>query len=139
MGGFGDSPRPAPEVVPEEILKLYVDDSLDADVLAARCRKAGHSLISPRAVGLSGVNDAVHLRFAVEQKVPILTADRDDFRELHELVLAVNGHHTGILLVRRGRKRREQMSAARVVRALTRLEAAGINLHNRWIILNQWQ
>ena len=52
-------------------------------------------------VGNSGIADARHLVYAIEQGVVILTHDHEDFEDLHDLIVASGGTHSGILVVRR--------------------------------------
>jgi hypothetical protein len=43
--------------------------------------------------GLGSVNDARVLAWAVAENRAVLTRDHEDFAALHDLVVAVGGHH----------------------------------------------
>ena len=46
------------------------------------------------------MSDARVLAWAVARNWPVLTRDHKDFADFHDLVIAVGGHHPGILVVR---------------------------------------
>jgi hypothetical protein len=87
----------------------------------------------------SGVSDARHLEFAIRNSRIVLTADRRDFRELHDLILAAGGHHPGIVVVRFDNNPKRDMKTAQIVRALGKLERAGVPVVDQLIILNHWR
>jgi hypothetical protein len=58
---------------------------------------------------------------------------------LHFLIREAQGHHPGILVVRRDDDPRRNMSPHDIVRALRNLENAGVPIANEYIILNAWQ
>ena len=120
-------------------MKCYVDDDLDSHLLLQLAASQKHEIISPRAAGLRGVRDATHLAYAVRQGMPILSGNRGDFEALHDLTLALQGRHFGILLVYGERERRRQMRASHIVHALGRLEAEQIPLSNALIVLNRYR
>jgi hypothetical protein len=64
-------------------MRLYLDDDLDGNVLIGLLQHAGHDVVSPRAVGTRGVQDAVHLRYAADHGLVLLTANAKDFLALH--------------------------------------------------------
>ena len=51
--------------------------------------------------------------------------------ELHDLVMAVQGHHPGILVVRKDNNPRRDLDEKRIVRALAKLLAAGVEVAAR--------
>ena len=73
-------------------MKLYLDDdSIDA-VLIALLRRAGHDARIPADAGIGGADDPVHLTHAVLQDRVLLSHNYRDFEQLHDLVVAVQGH-----------------------------------------------
>src|SRR5262249_53499792 len=82
-------------------MNLYLDDDSAKALLATLLRNAGHGVVVPLSVGLSGADDPEHLLHAVQQSLVLLTHNHDDFRILHLLVQATRGTHPGILVVRR--------------------------------------
>ncbi len=81
-------------------MNLYLDDNRSGDELAALLVKAGHQVVRPAEVSLAGASDARHLEYAIRTNLAVLTADRIDFWELHDLILTAAGSHHGILVVR---------------------------------------
>jgi len=65
-------------------LTIYLDDCVDDDHLIAALQKEGFKVFSPRKVGTSGWSDEAHLEFCAQQGFAILTANADDFHDLHE-------------------------------------------------------
>ena len=64
----------------------------------ALLRKQGHHVVTPAEVGMAGAADARHLAYAVTRQLILLTRNRIDFFDLHELVQTVGGSHAGILV-----------------------------------------
>jgi hypothetical protein len=120
-------------------MELYVDDNLTEPGLTGMLRRAGHTVIRPADVQRSGVSDARHMEFAIRHSYVVLTADRRDFRELHDVIIAAGGHHPGILIVCYDNDPKRDMRAGHIVRALTKLERAGIPVAKELIILNHWR
>ncbi len=120
-------------------MNIYLDDNISDRTLAALLVRAGHRVIRPADLGLTGETDIRHLTRAVREKLVILTADPRDFRDLHELVLESGGTHPGILLVRYDNDAKRDMKAQHVVRAIRKLEQAGVDPNTHLIILNQWR
>ena len=120
-------------------MTVYLDDNMADPVLVVLLRKAGHSVTVPADVGQSGRSDAKHFEYALRSSFVLLTQDRKDFTDLHDLVLAAGGNHAGILLVRLDNDRRRDMKARAIVRAIARLEAAGLALRNTIHVLNHWR
>jgi predicted nuclease of predicted toxin-antitoxin system len=120
-------------------MKIYLDDNLDDLTLATLLLKAGHVVVRPADAGLVGATDTRHLTHAVRQGLVLLTADRDDFRDLHNLVLAVTGSHPGILVVRYDNDVKRDMRPKDIVTAVGKLERSGLVLANVLVILNQWR
>jgi len=120
-------------------MRLYLDDNFADPVLVRSFRRASHHVHSPLDFGLVGALDAKHLCRAIREGLHLLTKDRDDFLELHELVLASGGHHPGILVVRYGNDSKRDMKTKHIVAAVGKLEQAGISLTDQWIVPNQWR
>ena len=120
-------------------MRLYLDDELASPHLAQRLRNAGHDVQLPADVGMTGKDDSVHLAYAVGQDRILLSRNYTDFENLHDLVVAVQGHHPGILVVRQDNNPRRDLTARGVVRAIANLLAAGVPVADQYIILNQWR
>jgi hypothetical protein len=120
-------------------MKLYLDDDSIAALVVQLLRKAGHDVMIPADVGLSGERDPVHLRRAVREGRTFLTRNHRDFEDLHELVMETQGHHLGILVVRQDNNPKRDLDEAGVVRAIGKLLAAGVPIADQYIILNQWR
>ncbi len=69
----------------------------------------------------------------------LLSHNHDDFQELHDLVIQVQGHHPGILVVRRDNDPKRDLKAAGIVRAIRNLEAAGVPVRDTFHVLNHWR
>jgi predicted nuclease of predicted toxin-antitoxin system len=120
-------------------MNLYLDDNRIDARLHGLLRKAGHTVIRPADVRLSGSSDTKHLEHAVRNGLIILTADRLDFWELHELVLTSGGHHPGILLVRFDNDRSRDIRPHHIVRAIGKLERSGVPIADQVTVLNHWR
>ncbi len=119
-------------------MRLYVDDDLAQPLLAQLLRKAGHDVVFPIALGLSGREDPVHLRHAIGQARVFLSGNHEDFEQLHDLVLEAQGHHPGILIVRRDNNPKRSGPRG-IVRALGNLIAANLSLDDQFLVLNNWR
>ena len=120
-------------------MNLYLDDNRADPRLAALLRRNGHTVIVPTDVGLSGRSDARHLDHAVRTILAVLTADREDFRDLHDLVLNSGGSHPGILVIRFEDDPKKNMKPKHVAAAIARLERSGLPVRDQIIVLNQWR
>jgi len=120
-------------------MRIYLDDNLAARLLAALLQKAGHEVVRPADVGLVGKSDAVHLEHAIRHGLLMLTRDRRDFRELHQLVLTAGGTHPGLFVVRYDNDPTRDMKPKDVVSAIQKLEQSGLETANQLITLNQWR
>ena len=120
-------------------MNLYLDDDIVKGTLVARLRRAGHHVVIPADVSLTGAWDPSHLLHAVRQSLVLVSKNHDDFKELHELVQATNGRHTGMAIVREDKDPRRDMKDADIVRAIHNLEQSGVPLANEFHILNHWR
>jgi Domain of unknown function (DUF5615) len=120
-------------------MKLYLDDDCVDGLLLRLLRQAGHDVQLPSDAQTSGENDAVHLTSAARSKRVLLSANHDDFRELHELVYYTGGAHFGILIVRYDNDARRDVSKKGIVLAISKLLAANVTIQNEFIILNDWR
>jgi hypothetical protein len=119
-------------------MRLYLDDDSIAARLVSQLRAAGHDVLLPADVGLAGAADPVHLTRAIAEGRALLTHNYRDFSLLHALLIQAQGHHPGILVVRRDAGQRN-MAPHDIVRALRNLEAANVPVADQYIILNAWQ
>jgi predicted nuclease of predicted toxin-antitoxin system len=120
-------------------MNLYLDDdSVDA-VLIRLLRQAGHNVQIPADVGTSGEDDSVHLAHAIREDRVLLSHNHRDFRNLHNLIVQAQGHHPGILIVRKDNDPTRDLKPPGIVRAIRNLEQAGVPLRDEYHILNQWR
>jgi predicted nuclease of predicted toxin-antitoxin system len=117
-------------------MRLYLDDDSASPLLVRLMRQAGHDAQLPRDAGLDGVDDPVHLTHAVREGRVCLTGNHDDFRILHNLIEQAQGHHPGILVVRRDNDPRRDMTPRGIVLAIGRLIAANVPITDQIVILN---
>jgi predicted nuclease of predicted toxin-antitoxin system len=120
-------------------MRLYLDDDSAAPLLVQLLRNAGHDVEVPRDAGLSGAADPVHLTHAIGTTRVILTRNYKDFEYLHNLILAAQGHHPGILVVRQDNDPKRDLTPRGIIRALAKLEAAVTLIADSYHILNHWR
>jgi hypothetical protein len=120
-------------------MRLYLDDDIASGLLIQLLRNAGHDVLVPADLGIAGAEDPVHLRHAVRERRACLTQNYGDFRVLHDLVLECQGHHQGILVVRLDNDPNRDMRPPHIVRAIAKLEAAGVPIADEYIVLNHWR
>jgi predicted nuclease of predicted toxin-antitoxin system len=120
-------------------MKLYLDDDSVAPALVLTLRRAGHDVRTPAEAGLSGADDPVHFRRAIQEGRAILTRNYEDFEDLHNLIIDAGGRHPGVLVVRRDNPKRRNMSPFDIVRALRKLETFGPPIPSAYNELNHWQ
>lgn len=68
-----------------------------------------------------------------------LTRNHDDFKNLHDLIVAVHGHYPGLLIVRRDNDPARDLKPAGIVRAIRNLISAAIPISDQFHILNHWR
>ena len=121
-------------------MRLYLDDDSVDPTLVRLLRRDGHEVQIPTDVGLAGSTDQVHLAPAIRNRRAILTRNYKDFEALHDLVVvAANGHHEGILVVRCDNNPKNNMSSGDIARAARNLEKAGVPVPDSYQELNHWQ
>jgi predicted nuclease of predicted toxin-antitoxin system len=120
-------------------MRVYLDDNLASPNLARRLHKAGHDVQMPSERGLVGEEDPVHLAHAIREGRICFSENYADFENLHDLVLAAQGHHPGILIVRRDNDPNRDLKSVGIVRAFAKLLAAGAPVADQYIILNHWR
>src|SRR5215472_16495252 len=103
-------------------MNVYLDEDTASPLLTRLLRRAGHDVQVPADVGMRGASDPAALTHAVRAARVVITHNYDDFEELHDLVRETQGHHTGILVVRRDREPKRNMSPRGIVRAIANLE-----------------
>lgn len=120
-------------------MKLYLDDDSAKASLAVRLRNAGHHVVQPSNVIISGVSDPRNLLHAVRNDLILLTRNHDDFEDLHNLVQGTGGDHPGILVVRFDNDPSRDMKDQDTVRAIANLGNAGVAIRGEFHILNHWR
>jgi len=120
-------------------MRLYLDDD-SAEVLLRRLlQRGGHDVVRPSDLNMAGESDPVHLTHAIALNRTLLSANYDDFEELHYLVRQAGGTHPGILMIRRDNDRRRDLTVHGITAAISNLVAAGVPVENEFIILNHWR
>ena len=120
-------------------MRLYLDDDSASALLARLLARAGHDVIVPVGAGLSGINDPVHLTFAIRESRVLLTNNHRDFELLHELIAEAQGHHPGILSIRRDNDPKRDLTPRGIAVAINKLAAANFLTENQFIVLNHWR
>src|SRR6266446_3873255 len=108
-------------------MKLYLDDDSAGALLVRLLIKAGHDVLIPADAGLTGDDDPVHLAHAIQADRVLLSHNHPDFWNLHNLIMISQGHHSGILIVRRDNDTHRDLKPRGIVRALGNLLAAGVS------------
>jgi hypothetical protein len=123
-------------------MKIYLDDDSVNGILIRLLVADGHDVLTPAQAGIAGVDDPVHLTRAIRESRVLLTGNHDDFKQLHELVLAARGHHPGILVVRQDNDPKRDMRPHDIVRAirnlLAYLLANGLSIDDEFHVLNHY-
>jgi hypothetical protein len=76
---------------------------------------------------------------AIRERRVCLTANYEDFEELHWLIREASGGHTGIVVVRQDDDPSRDLTPKGIVGAIRKLEAAGVPIANEYIVLNHWR
>jgi predicted nuclease of predicted toxin-antitoxin system len=120
-------------------MRLYLDDDSVQGLLAKLLRKAGHEVVLPAEIDMSGKSDPKHLAKAISDNRVCLTKNYKDFSDLHELVLESGGRHEGVLVVRQDNDPTRDLSPKGIVTAIRKLESADVPIANEYIELNHWR
>jgi Domain of unknown function (DUF5615) len=120
-------------------MNAYLDDDVAERRLIALLEKAAHSPRTPAQAALSGAADARHFIYACRNQFVLLSRNHDDFLDLHQVVEATGGSHSGIVIVRFDNDPRRDMTPRGIVAAIGRLEASGVPVAGRFLILNHWR
>ena len=120
-------------------MRRYLDDDTASPLLAKLLGNAGHDVQLPSAAGMSGKDDAVHLTHAIQDDRTCLTKNHGDFETLHNLIVAANGRHPGILVLRQDNDPTRDLSPRGVARAIQNLQAAGVPVVTSFYVLNHWR
>lgn len=120
-------------------MRLYLDDDSVHRVLVALLQREGHDALVPGDFGLAGRKDPVHFRKAILETAVLLSHNYEDFELLHELLIAGQGHHPGVSLVRKDNDPTKDMKPSDIVRAVRNLVASGVVVADDCIILNHWR
>jgi predicted nuclease of predicted toxin-antitoxin system len=121
------------------MMRIYLDDDLDSNLLIGLLRQEGHEVISPRTAGTRGINDEEHLDFAVSRNAVLLTANALDFVLLHNEFISQQRKHAGILIVYRENNPSRDMSFRQIAKSVSRIEESGVPLANAFHNLNFWR
>lgn len=81
----------------------------------------------------------MHLTHAIRDSRAVLSRNYGDFENLHDLIMAAQGHRCGVLVVRKDNDPKRDLNAHGVVRAITNLLAAGVPIADQSIVLNHWR
>jgi hypothetical protein len=120
-------------------MRLYLDDDAASALLAKLLRKAGHDVVVPSDVNMSGVPDPLHLTSSIADNRVCLTKNHDDFLLLHNLIRQAQGRHPGIFVVRQDNDPSRDLTSKGIVSAMRKFEAAGAPIENGFVILNHWR
>lgn len=117
-------------------MRLYLDDDTASPLLAKLLRNAAHDVQLPGDVGMTGVQDPIHLTHAIRDDRICITKNHNDFWILHNLIMQAQGHHPGFFLVRQDNDPTRDLTPKGIVSAIQKLEAAGVPIQDEFIILN---
>jgi Domain of unknown function (DUF5615) len=120
-------------------MRIYIDEDIADPLLIRLLERAGHEVEGPASVAMLGRSDPVQLTHAIREKRVCLTANYDDFEDLHLLIAESQGHHPGILVVRQENNPARDMTPRGIVAAIRKLEAAGVPIANEYTVLNHWR
>lgn len=120
-------------------MRILIDENMSSRRLADRLRAAGHEVVLATDVGLATVSDARVMARAAAEGRPVLTRDHGDFADLHDLVIAVGGHHPGVLVVRFDNDPRHNLTERAIAMALGNLESSGTAITDQIHVLNHWR
>jgi uncharacterized protein DUF5615 len=120
-------------------MRLYLDDDSARSLLVKLLIRAGHDVQTPADATLDGASDPKHFRHTILNDRVLLSGNHGDFLELHSLVLSANGHHPGILIVRKDNDQIRDLSPRGIVTAIRNLISSGLPVADQLIVLNHWR
>ena len=120
-------------------MRIYLDEDMAAGLLVRLLQNAGHDVETPAGAGLLGRSDPVQFRYAIHESRVCLTANYDDYEELHLLLQEGQGNHPGLIIVRQENDPTRDLTPKGIVAAVRKLEAAGVPITNEYIVLNHWR
>ena len=120
-------------------MRLYLDEDMASGLLRKLLLKAGHDVQTPSEVGRLGKWDPIQLKSSIKEDRILLSYNYADFEDLHFLIQQAKGTHPGIVVVRREKDVRKNMSPVEIIRALKKMEKSGVLLTNQYVILNHWK
>ena len=120
-------------------MRLLLDENMSDRRLAARLRAQGHDPVLATDVGLVSATDARVFIWGITQALPVLTRDSEDFEDLHDLIMAAGGRHSGVLVIRFDNDARHNLTDRGIATALSKLESSGVPIRDRIHVLNQWR
>lgn len=115
--------------------RILLDEDSQAAVLVSLLLAAGHDVMTVSEAGLSAADDEVVLAFSRSDGRVLVTRNARDFRALHDM----DCNHAGILVVFRGNDSRKNMSYVDIARAISSLEADGLEVAGQLVALNAWK
>lgn len=111
-------------------IKIYLDDSIDNNILIAILEDNGFTVISPRDYKMAGKRDDEHLRFAVMKDAVVLTYDRNFPTPTPRIP------HCGILIVYKYNELKKNLTPQKILRALRNIQRQDLNLDNKTLPMN---
>jgi predicted nuclease of predicted toxin-antitoxin system len=120
-------------------MRLYLDEDLASREFLRVLTKAGHDVATPANASLMGESDAAQLAEAIREDRVCVTANCDDFEELHDLVMLSGGSHPGIFTLRSDNDRRRDMKPGQVATAIKNIASILVSVRNHFIRLNEWR
>jgi predicted nuclease of predicted toxin-antitoxin system len=120
-------------------MRLYLDEDISSNLLAVLLRKAGHDAVACGDLSAGGASDVVQFTLSNRDGRVILTRNHHDYEDLHDLVRAVHGLHSGILIVLSENRKRRDMTQRQIVRAVDKLLASGSPIENEINVLNHFR
>jgi len=120
-------------------MRVLLDENMSDRRLASRLQTLGHDPLLAIDVGLTSSTDPKVLIWAIAQAIPVLTRDSDDFTDLHDLIMAAAGHHSGVLIVCFDDDPRHNLTDRGIGNAIKKLESSGVPIADRIHVLNHWR
>jgi predicted nuclease of predicted toxin-antitoxin system len=120
-------------------MRLLLDENMSDRRLASRLRALAHDPLLAVDVGLTSGTDPRVFIWAIAQAITVLTRDSDDFTDLHDLIMAAAGHHSGVLIVHFDDDPRHNLTDRGIANAIKKLEASGLPIADQIHVLNHWR